>query len=51
VPDGKLIVTESGISSAEDVKRMLSKGIYGFLIGETFMRADNPGDKLRELFA
>jgi indole-3-glycerol phosphate synthase len=51
VPDGKLIVTESGISSAADVKRMLSKGIYGFLIGETFMRADNPGDKLRELFA
>jgi indole-3-glycerol phosphate synthase len=51
VPDGKLIVTESGISSAADVKRMLSKGIYGFLIGETFMRADNPGHKLRELFA
>lgn len=51
VPDDKLIVTESGIGSAADVKRMLSKGIYGFLIGETFMRADNPGDKLRELFA
>jgi indole-3-glycerol phosphate synthase len=51
VPDGKLIVTESGISTAADVKRMISRGIYGFLIGETFMRADNPGDKLRELFA
>ncbi|MDP2380925.1 MAG: indole-3-glycerol phosphate synthase TrpC, partial [Pseudohongiella sp.] len=51
VPDGKLIVTESGISTAEDVKRMISRGIYGFLIGETFMRADNPGEKLRELFA
>lgn len=51
VPDGKLIVTESGISTAADVKRMISRGIYGFLIGETFMRAPNPGDKLRELFA
>ncbi|MDO8907739.1 MAG: indole-3-glycerol phosphate synthase TrpC [Pseudohongiella sp.] len=51
VPDGKLIVTESGISTAADVKRMISQGIYGFLIGETFMRAENPGDKLRELFA
>lgn len=50
-PDDKLIVTESGIATAADVKRMMSQGIYGFLIGETFMRADNPGDKLRELFA
>lgn len=51
IPADKLIVTESGISTAEDVRQMLSKGIYGFLIGETFMRADNPGDKLRELFS
>lgn len=51
VPDGKLIVTESGISTAEHVNHMISKGIYGFLIGETFMRAENPGEKLRELFA
>ncbi|WP_339858534.1 indole-3-glycerol phosphate synthase TrpC [Pseudohongiella acticola] len=50
-PDDKLIVTESGIRTAADVKRMMSQGIYGFLIGETFMRADDPGDKLRELFA
>lgn len=51
IPDDKLIITESGISTAADVKRMLSRGIYGFLIGETFMRAEHPGDKLRELFA
>lgn len=50
VPDDKLIVTESGISTSADVKRMMSQGIYGFLIGETFMRADDPGAKLRELF-
>ncbi|ALO47335.1 indole-3-glycerol phosphate synthase TrpC [Pseudohongiella spirulinae] len=51
VPDDKLIVTESGISTAADVKRMMSRGIYGFLIGETFMRAPDPGAKLRELFS
>jgi indole-3-glycerol phosphate synthase len=51
MPDDKLLVTESGISTAADVKRMISRGIYGFLIGETFMRAENPGDKLRELFS
>lgn len=50
IPDDKLIVTESGISTAADVKRMLSQGIFGFLIGETLMRAASPGDKLRELF-
>jgi len=51
VPDDKLIVTESGISTAADVKHMMSRGIYGFLIGETFMRAPDPGEKLKELFA
>ncbi len=50
-PPGKLLVTESGINNAEDVQQMIEHGIYGFLIGETFMRAAHPGDKLRELFA
>ncbi|MDP2142427.1 MAG: indole-3-glycerol phosphate synthase TrpC [Gammaproteobacteria bacterium] len=50
-PHGKLLVTESGINTAEDVTQMIAHGIYGFLIGETFMRAPQPGDKLRELFA
>ncbi|MES3007005.1 MAG: indole-3-glycerol phosphate synthase TrpC [Pseudomonadota bacterium] len=50
-PPGKLLVTESGINTAEDVRQMIEHGIYGFLIGETFMRAAHPGDKLRELFA
>jgi indole-3-glycerol phosphate synthase len=49
-PPGKLLVTESGINNAEDVRQMIDHGIYGFLIGETFMRAAHPGDKLRELF-
>lgn len=51
LPEGVLLVTESGIHDAQDVQAMLAKGIYGFLIGETFMRAPNPGLKLQELFA
>lgn len=51
LPKGKLLVTESGIHSAEDVRAMLAKNIFGFLIGETFMRAPNPGHKLTELFS
>lgn len=49
-PKDKLLVTESGINTAADVERMISHHIYGFLIGETFMRAAHPGDKFRELF-
>ena len=50
LPAGKLLVTESGIHSAEDVQSMIARGIYGFLIGESFMRAPDPGAKLAELF-
>ncbi len=49
IPAGKLIITESGINSVDDVKVMLDHGIYGFLIGESCMRASKPGAKLREL--
>lgn len=51
VPADCLVVTESGIRSREDVQRMRSHGVHGFLVGETFMRADDPGVKLAELFA
>lgn len=50
VPAERQIITESGIATREDVKRMLDAGIYGFLVGETFMRAEDPGAALRELF-
>ncbi|MDD5274246.1 MAG: indole-3-glycerol-phosphate synthase TrpC, partial [Methylovulum sp.] len=46
-----IIITESGIHTPGDVQLMLDNGIYGFLVGEAFMRADSPGQKMRELFA
>ena len=49
VPADKVLITESGIHSASDVKTMTDAGIYGFLVGESFMRAPSPGAKLKEL--
>jgi indole-3-glycerol phosphate synthase len=45
-----LVVTESGIHTKEDVQQMIDRGVMSFLVGETFMRADSPGKKLRQLF-
>ena len=50
IPDSTTIVTESGIHSREDVHAMRSHGINAFLVGEAFMRAENPGDALSALF-
>ncbi|MCB1691358.1 MAG: indole-3-glycerol phosphate synthase TrpC [Pseudomonadales bacterium] len=50
VPRDCLVVTESGIHTAEDVASMTSRGIYSFLVGEAFMKADEPGEALRVLF-
>ncbi|OAI22440.1 MULTISPECIES: indole-3-glycerol phosphate synthase TrpC [Methylomonas] len=50
IPADKLIVTESGIHTPADVKLMQDNGIYTFLVGEAFMRAESPGKKMRELF-
>jgi indole-3-glycerol phosphate synthase len=51
VPADRLIITESGIHTQEDVQLMLENDIYTFLVGEAFMRAESPGKKMRELFA
>lgn len=51
VPADRLLVTESGIHTQADVKLMMDNGIYCFLVGEAFMRAEHPGQKMRELFA
>jgi indole-3-glycerol phosphate synthase len=50
VPTDRIIVTESGIHSAQDVMTMRQQQIETFLVGEAFMRADNPGDEMRRLF-
>jgi indole-3-glycerol phosphate synthase len=43
-------VTESGIATRDDIARLRAAGVNAFLIGETFMRADDPGAALRRLF-
>ena len=50
VPADRLLVTESGIHARADVQRMREAGINAFLVGEAFMRADDPGMELRRLF-
>jgi len=44
------VVTESGIHTGADVALMREHGVHAFLVGEAFMRAPKPGEKLRELF-
>ena len=51
VPEGRLLITESGIATRADVARMRDAGVHAFLIGETCMRAADPGAELRRLFA
>lgn len=50
IPADRLVVTESGIHSQADVASMRAAGVRSFLVGEAFMRAENPGEKLQELF-
>ena len=50
IPPDKLIICESGILVANDVKRMRDASVHAFLVGEAFMRAPDPGAELRRLF-
>lgn len=50
IPGNRLVVTESGILSREDVALMRSRGVNAFLVGEAFMKADDPGRQLAALF-
>ncbi|CTP93284.1 Indole-3-glycerol phosphate synthase [Xanthomonas translucens pv. poae] len=50
VPRDRLLVTESGILGAADVAMMRAAGVHAFLVGEAFMRAEEPGEALRQLF-
>ena len=51
LPQGKLVVTESGILGRDDVLKMRAAGVNAFLVGEAFMRAEEPGEELAKLFA
>jgi indole-3-glycerol phosphate synthase len=50
IPDDRIVITESGIMRAQDVQRMREAGVNAFLVGEAFMRANDPGRALEELF-
>ncbi len=50
IPDDRIVVTESGILSPSDVALMREHGVHAFLVGEAFMKAEAPGEKLRDLF-
>ncbi len=47
LPQDTVLVSESGISAPENIQELKKAGFSGFLIGETFMKTDNPGDTLR----
>jgi indole-3-glycerol phosphate synthase len=51
VPAGRLLVTESGVATRADVTLLRAAGVQAFLVGEAFMRAEEPGLALAELFA
>ena len=50
IPEDKIVVTESGIHTLDDVQAMREKQVNAFLVGEAFMRAKDPGDELARLF-
>ncbi len=50
IPGDRLVVTESGIHTQDDVALMRAHSVNAFLVGEAFMRAENPGARLAELF-
>jgi indole-3-glycerol phosphate synthase len=51
VSSSSLVITESGIHTKQDVQLMTEAGVFGFLVGEAFMRHPDPGVKLKELFS
>ena len=51
IDDDTIVITESGIVGAQDVKLMKEHDIHAFLVGEAFMRQDNPGQALEDIFA
>ena len=51
IPEGKIVITESGIHTPEDIASMREHHVHAFLVGEAFMRSDDPGARLSEMFS
>lgn len=50
IPPDRLVISESGVNTIDDVKALRGHGVKGFLVGEAFMRAEEPGRRLLEMF-
>ena len=50
MPKDRLLISESGIAQRDDVVRLNAAGVRGFLVGEAFMRATDPGVAMAQLF-
>ncbi len=50
MPEGRLLISESGVRSAADITRLRACGARGFLVGESLMRSENPSESVRSLF-
>ena len=50
IPQNRIVITESGIHSGNDVQLMRDNNVHAFLVGEAFMRSENPGQKLKDFF-
>ncbi len=50
IPDNKIVITESGIHQRKDVEAMRAQAVHAFLVGEAFMREEDPGEALKQLF-
>ena len=50
LPEDRFVITESGIFTPEDVALMRSNNVNGFLVGEAFMRQDDPGAEFKKVF-
>ena len=51
IPDNRIVITESGIHSRDDVAAMRQQNVNTFLVGEAFMRSEEPGDRLSQMFS
>ena len=51
IPDNRIVITESGIHSRDDVAAMRQQNVNAFLVGEAFMRSEEPGDRLSQMFS